>query len=110
MEKTTCGCGAKTKAKFNEGLKKDAKAIVAKVEGLTKEAQTKRSAEVKAAFGEKTTAARKPAAKAFAATAPKGVKTTKPVAKPATKATSTAKRPLPKPAGISKGPHSGDAC
>ncbi len=105
MEKKACGCGAKTKAKFNDGLKKDAKAIVANVEGYGKTDKTKRSAEVRAAFAEKKPAARKTVTKAFAA--PKGVKTTKAVAKPTSKGV---QRPLPKPAGMSKGPHSGDQC
>ncbi len=33
MEKKSCGCAVRTKEKFNAGLTKDAKAIVAGVEG-----------------------------------------------------------------------------
>ncbi len=86
MEKKSCGCATRAKEKFNAGLTKDAKAIVAGVEGYSKEDHTKKAAEVKAAFPpEKATTAKKPAAK------------------------TTAKK-APKPAGMSKGTHSGDAC
>lgn len=50
--------------------------------------------------------------KALAAPSAKGMRTTMSVAKPAGKAMAkaTPKRPLPKPAGVSKGSHSGDTC
>ncbi len=104
MDKTYgCGCGAPQAAhdKKNHELRSEAAKIVAGVEGYSAADHTRRAAEVKAAFPPKTVAkATKTAAKA-----------TKPAPKPATKHTSKpAAKKGPTPAGISKGPHSGDMC
>lgn len=52
MGKRSCGCAAraKSKAEVNADLTKDAKAIVAEVEGYSKADRDKKAAEVKAAF------------------------------------------------------------
>lgn len=137
MEKKGCSCGcgarvAQAKEKFNDGLKKDAKAIVTDIEGYSKADKAKRSAEVKAAFPPKTVAktaakatakpaAKKPAAKAAMVAKPVAKTSTKVAPKAVGKATGTAKAvakgagkatagKMPTPAGISKGPHSGDLC
>ncbi len=99
MEKKSCGCAVRTKEKFNAGLTKDAKAIVAGVEGYGKEEKAKKAAEVKAAF---------PPTKAGAG-AGKGAAVTK--AKVATKtAAKVSAKKSPTPAGMSKGAHGGDVC
>ncbi len=107
MEKRSCGCAAraKSKAEKNAELTKDAKAIVAEVEGYSKADRTKKAAEVKAAFPPETAAK--------AATVKSAAKTTaKAVAKPVAKKTAAkpAAKKQPTPAGMSKGSHDGDQC
>ncbi len=109
-----CGCGAraKSRAEKNAELTKDAKAIVAGVEGYSKADRDKRAAEVKAAFPPE----RKTTAKA-AMVKSDTKKTVKAVAKPAVRAAKmtktaakTSAKKQPTPAGISTWPHDGDQC
>jgi hypothetical protein len=91
MKNEACGCGMrpKTKEEQNADLRKDAEKIVSDMERYSDVERSLKAAEVKAAFPPVTKTTAKAEAK-----------------KPAAKKTPKS----PKPAGMSKGSHSGDAC